>query len=153
MSSYLLVDDIRYPQKDFEFQTKVKPMASQIVTVDKSYGYQALTHGNQPSNESGYFTIGSGYGNDKRNIGYDARCAKGKIQRDILGRVTIVDPAVGECGCTQYKQRNCTGTMGNIECGDKKCPKNSFCCRQSNMCSPRLIGEQGSCIAGQSYPY
>jgi len=160
MSSYALVESLRYPLKDYKFQTAVKPMAEQVVTVDKSYGYEALTHGHQKSNESGYFTVQTGYGNDKRNIGYDAGCARGKMVRDILGRVRIIDPAVGpksqDCGCTKYKKRNCTGTMGNIPCGAEAgaCPKNNpVCCHAGDMCSSRLIGDQGSCIAGKPYPY
>jgi len=153
MSSYPLVESLRYPLKDYKFQNKVKPMAEQVVTVDKSYGYEALTHGHQKSNESGYFTVQTGYGNNKRKIGYDKGCAQGHVHRDILGRVTIKGH---DCGCTKYKKRNCTGTMGNIPCGAEAgaCPKNNpVCCHAGDMCSSRLIGDQGSCIAGEPYPY
>ena len=161
MSSYPLVESLRYPLKDYKFQNAIKPMAEQIVTVDKSYGYEALTHGHQKSNESGYFTIDTGYGNNQKNIGYDTECEKGKVVRDILGRVTIINkPTLGEqsCGCTKYVNRNCTGTMGNIPCSGSElgqtCPKNNpVCCNAGDMCSPRLIGSKGSCIAGQPYPY
>jgi hypothetical protein len=166
MTSYKLVENIRFPPEQRKFQNEVHPMAAQVVTVDKSYGYDALTHKNKHSNDSGYFTIDSGYGNNKLQIGYDAGCARGIVKRDILGRVTIVDPAVGpqsqDCGCTKYKKRNCTGTMvgegGNIRCGasifGKGCPKNNpVCCNSGDMCSPRMMGDTGICIAGQPYPY
>jgi hypothetical protein len=161
MSSYSLVESLPFPNKDRVFQNAVKPMAEQVVTVDKLYGYDALTHGNQPSNDSGYFNFHSGYGNNKMKIGYDNACAHGIVKRDILGRVTIIDPSEGpksqSCGCTKYKKRNCTGTMGHIPCGQStlnspKCPKhNSLCCYSGDMCSPRKIGESGTCIAGQPY--
>lgn len=155
MSSYSLVESLPFPNKDRVFQNAIKPMAEQVVTVDKSYGYEALTHGNQPSNDSGYFNFQTGYGNNKMRVGYDNACAHGTVKRDILGRVTIIDPSKS-CGCTQYKKRNCTGTMGHTSCNDSeknmKCPKhNPLCCYSGDMCSPHKIGESGTCIAGQPY--
>ena len=161
--SYPLIESLPYTKKQQRFQNEIHPMAEQVVTVDKSYGYDALTHANKHSNDSGYFTIRSGYGNFDKKIGYDKGCEEGHVKRDILGRVTIVDYATMnstlDCGCTQYKKRNCTGTMGELKCSDStypamSCPKNNpVCCHPGDMCAPRMIGDSGTCIAGQPYPY
>jgi len=151
MTSYAMVESLPFTAAQANFQNTVHSMAAQVVTHDKLYGYDALTHGHQHSNDSGYFTIGTGYGNDKRRIGYDAACARGVVKRDILGRATINVP---NCGCTQYKERNCTGTMGKHSCSGNKCPKNNpVCCHTGDQCAPRKIGDSGTCIAGQPYPY
>lgn len=176
MTSYALIKSLPYTKAQQNFQNAIHPMAEQVVTVDKLYGYDALTHANENSNNSGYFTMQSGYGNNKKHIGYDKACTKGIVRRDLLGRATIFDPAVGpgqqpDCGCTKYKKRNCTGTMGHISCSGSihsdptlqpgasgkgssngVCPKNnSLCCYDGDMCNPRQIGEKGTCIAGRPY--
>lgn len=152
--SYPLVESLPFTRKQKQFQNEIHSMAEQVVTVDKSYGYDALTHANKHSNDSGYFTIDSGYGNNKKKIGYDTACEKGIVKRDLLGRAVIDIP---NCGCTQYKKRNCTGTMGEHKCSGSSgntCPKNNpVCCHPGDMCAPRMIGDSGTCIAGQPYPY
>ena len=157
--SYPLVESLPYTSQDYNFQQGPHPMASQVVTVDKLYGYGALTHGHQKSNNSGYFNINTGYGNDKLNVGYDKACASGQMNRDILGRVTISNPRLSpqsqNCGCTQYVNRNCTGTMGNAECSESKpcSASNPLCCYSGDMCSQRQAGDTGTCIAGQPLAY
>ena len=50
--SYPLVESLPYTSQDYNFQQGPHPMAEQVVTVDKLYGYGALTHGHQKSNNS-----------------------------------------------------------------------------------------------------
>ena len=99
-----------------------------------------------------YQQILTGYGNDKLKIGYDRRCEQGLVKRDLLGRATINVP---NCGCTHYEKRNCTGTMGEHNCTGTRCKSksNPICCNSGDMCSPRMVGDNGTCIAGQPYPY
>jgi hypothetical protein len=167
MTSYALVESLPYPLDQRNFQNSVHPMAVQQIPIDKSYGYDALTHGDQHSNNSGYFSMQTGYGNDQLKVGYDKTCAQRRTHRDVLGVITYRTkygdfPDPGDCGCTRYVRRNCTGQMKPKGCGGSpviagpgssrggECPKSEpVCCYPGMGCGPRQIGDKGTCIAGR----
>jgi len=157
MTSYTLVESLPFPKDIKLFQDSIHPMAVQQVPIDRSYGYESLTHGNQNTNDSGYFSFQSGYGDNKQKIGYDKACAAGHLHRDVLGVVTfrdkygdLPDP---DCGCTKYRARTCTGQFNPKACGGIKggsCTGNTpVCCYPGDMCAEDRIGDLGTCIAGQ----
>ena len=163
MTSYALVESLPYPPDQRKFQNTVHSMAVQQIPIDKSYGYDALTHGDQHSNNSGYFSMQTGYGNNKKQIGYDKACAQSRSHRDVLGVITYPnkDPK-NVCGCTHYVRRNCTGQFKVQGCGGYpviagpgssrggECPKSEpVCCYPGAECGPRQIGDKGTCIAGR----
>jgi len=146
MTSYALVESLPFSQVDRKFQNSVHPMAVQQVPIDKSYGYEALTHGQQHSNNSGYFSMQTGYGNNKLNVVYDSECARSQSHRNVLGVVKYPNK---KCGCTHYVARNCTGQFKPKSCKDSRCPKSEpVCCHPGMECGPRNIGDAGTCITG-----
>jgi hypothetical protein len=156
MTSYALVESLPYPPDQRNFQNAVHPMAVQQIPIDKSYGYDALTHGHQHSNNSGYFSMQTGYGNDKLKVGYDKECAQSRSHRDVLGVITYRTKygnlPIQDCGCTRYVSRNCTGQMKPKGCGGnaRNCPQSEpVCCYPGAECGPRTIGDNGTCIAGR----
>ena len=149
MTSYALVESLPYSAAQRHFQNSVHPMAVQQIPIDRSYGYEALTHGHQPSNNSGYFSMQTGYGNDNLKVGYDSECIQS--HRDVLGVVTYPKKNNKQCGCTHYVSRNCTGQFKPKNCTNQKSCSNSaehVCCHPGFECGPRKIGDSGTCIAG-----